>query len=355
MVHDVPGRQPSPAYPQGRVLRDQFVVSVRPDRTAHDPWRSHAVVIEDERTESGAVERVATVFLTGRECPWRCVMCDLWQFTIDADTPPGAIAAQVDAAVLEVGRVSQPGRQERQPAAPSVTRMKLYNAGSFFDPRAVPPGDYDAVAAATRGMDRVIVESHPSLVGPRTARFLETLERARSGPVDGTRLEVAMGLETAHPSALDRLNKGMSVDDFRRAAATLAEMHVALRVFLLISPPFVAAREQDDWLARSVDVAFACGATVVSLIPTRSGNGAMEVLATAGQFMAPRLDDVERSLALALQRPRPPGGRVFVDLWDLARVSACAHCFEERRQRLALMNFEQRDSSAITCGHCGGD
>ena len=29
-----------------------------------------------------------------------------------------------------------------------MTGMKLYNAGSFFDPRAVPDADYDGVAAA---------------------------------------------------------------------------------------------------------------------------------------------------------------------------------------------------------------
>ena len=32
-----------------------------------------------------------------------------------------------------------------------VTGMKLYNAGSFFDPRAVPEADYDGVAARSPG------------------------------------------------------------------------------------------------------------------------------------------------------------------------------------------------------------
>ena len=82
----------------------------------------------------------------------------------------GAIPAQVAAARSAV-------RDEPVP----VTGMKLYNAGSFFDPRAVPEADYDAVAEALAGLSRVIVESHPALVGPRVDRLLAALDRHR-GP-----------------------------------------------------------------------------------------------------------------------------------------------------------------------------
>ena len=118
-----------------------------------------------------------------------------------------------------------------------------------------------------------------------------------------------------------------------------------MRAFLLISPPFVPAVQQDDWLQRSIDVAFSCGASVVSLIPTRSGNGALEALAAEGTFRAPRLEDVERSIESALA-VRPRRGRIFVDLWDLRRFSACPHCFEARRARLHAINLEQRMSLA---------
>lgn len=52
--------------------------------------------MEDERAEDGAVVPVATVFLTNRECPWRCLMCDLWQNTLTERLPPGAIPEQID-------------------------------------------------------------------------------------------------------------------------------------------------------------------------------------------------------------------------------------------------------------------
>ena len=339
------------AYPDGPRARDRFVTGLRPPRPAHDPWRTHGVLVEDEPTESGAVARVATVFLTGRECPWRCVMCDLWQYTTEAATPPGAIAAQTSDAVRELA------------GTPGVTRIKLYNAGSFFDPLAVPPADYDGVATATRGFDRVVVESHPSLVGPRTEAFIAALGRASwadtgVGPCVGghaagaSRLEVAMGLETAHPVALDRLHKRVTLAAFARASDALAAMGASLRVFLLVSPPFVPAAEQDEWLAQSVDAAFGAGATVVSLIPTRHGNGAMDALLAAGEFRPPTLGDLERSLALALERPRPAGARVLADLWDLARFASCPDCLDARRARLHAMNLEQWILPPVTCHHC---
>ena len=305
--------------------RDRWILERRPPRPRHDPQRAHGFVVEDERTHDGTIARVATVLLTGRECPWRCAMCDLWQYTLEEDTPRGAIPGQIADAMKAL-----PDGPDR------VSQIKLYNAGSFFDPRAVPEDDYDAVAALLTGLDRVIVESHPSLVGPRVDRFAAALD---------ARLEVAMGLETVHPDALELLHKRMTVEMFSGAASRLRERGVALRVFLLIHPPFVPDAEQDGWLARSVEHALACGATAVSLIPTRAGNGAMEALAAEGHFRAPSLGDVERSMELALAQARGCG-RVFVDLWDIERLADGEHDFDARRARLQAMNLQQRRGDA---------
>ena len=328
-------------YPVGATERDRFILDRREPRPLHDPWRHQGIIVEDERTADGRTARAATVFLTGRECPWRCAMCDLWQYTIARDTPRGAIPTQVAAARDELR-----GRPE------VISQLKLYNAGSFFDPRALPEEDYDGVAAHIAGLERVVVESHPALVGCRVDLFLEALSRHCAVGAATIQLEVAMGLETVHPDALDRLNKRMTVDEFALACEQLRRRGASVRAFLLISPPFVPAVQQDDWLQRSIDVAFSCGASVVSLIPTRSGNGALEALAAEGNFRAPRLEDVERSIESALA-VRPDRGRIFVDLWDLRRCSACPHCFEARRARLHAVNLEQRFFSQPSCTVCG--
>ena len=326
-------------YPETPSARDRFVLDQRSSRPRHDPWRYQGLIVEDERTTQGGRARIATVLLTGRECPWRCAMCDLWTYTTVSDTPPGAIAAQVAAARSAV-------RGERIP----VTGMKLYNAGSFFDPRAVPEADYDGVARALTGLSRLIVESHPALVGPPVDRLLAALDRHRGPGEQPARLEVAMGLETAHPVALDRLNKRFTLERFEEAARALHDRGVALRVFLLISPPFISSLEQDAWLLHSVDTAFSCGASVVSLVPTRPGNGAIDRLADAGWFSAPSLEDIERSFELALRHAQGRG-RVFVDVWDLDRFAHCPLCTTQRRDRLQAMNLEQVVLPKRPCPH----
>jgi radical SAM enzyme (TIGR01210 family) len=287
------------SYPNAPAARDRFIVDLRGPRPSHDPWRYQDLALEDEVTERGDVARVGTVFLTGRECPWRCAMCDLWRFTIRGDTPAGSIPLQLAAA-------RQVWRNRDEP----VSRMKLYNASNFFDPRAVPDADYPSIASQLEGLDRVIVESHPSLVGARVERFVSALR--------GPSLEVAMGLETAHPSALDALNKRMTLDDVARAADWLRGRRISVRVFLLIYPPFIAVEEQDEWLLRSVAFAASCGASVISLVPARGGNGAMEALAREGLFRAPTAADVARSVELVRSRapsPEPRAPRILLDPW----------------------------------------
>lgn len=271
---------------------------------AIDPWRSQGVLVEEEIGTDGRAVTVATTFLTGRECPWRCAMCDLWRHTTAGDTPVGAIPAQIADACRAI---------EQRGARPTV--MKLYNAGSFFDPRAVPEVDYGPVALLLQHFHRVIVECHPALVGPRVDRFVAALAAGVAGGGCAPELEVAMGLETANPDALEQLHKRMNVAAFLRAAEYLAQREVGLRVFLLIGPPFVAAGEQDAWLVRSIDVALAAGASVISLIPTRTGNGTLEVLEQEGLFTPPSREMIGRSMELARARVGARA-RVLLDPWS---------------------------------------
>ncbi len=328
---------PSGRWPASASERDGLVLQQRPRRAAHDPWRHQGAIVEDEPTVGGGVARVATIFLTGRECPWRCTMCDLWKYTIQIDTPAGALPAQVGAGLAELRRAGE---------APA--HVKLYNAGSFFDPRAVPPSDYDAIAAALAGIDHVIVESHPALVGTAVDRWQTTLAAGQRRPA--ATLEVALGLETAHPQALDALNKRMTVASFARAASYLRDRGVGVRVFLLVHPPFVPAAERRAWLCRSVEFAFASGASAISLIPTRAGNGTVDRFVASGMFSLPTLSDLEDAFELALG---VGGGRVFADLWDLDGLSRCDACVAARRDRLMRANLRQQRLPGVVCDQCG--
>ena len=306
---------------------DAWIVSQRPARNAVDPQRPYLFLTEDERSRDGQLRAVNTIFLTNRECPWRCLMCDLWKNTLEETVPSGAIPAQIDYAL------------ERLPRA---SHVKLYNSGSFFDPRAIPPADYRPIAARLEGYEHIIVESHPALVGERCLSF--------RGLLSG-RLEVAMGLETVHPAVLARLNKHMTLEQFRVASHWLTEHEIDVRVFILVKPPFLREEEALEWSNRSLDFAFACGATAVTLIPTRSGNGAMDTLALQGDFAPPSMGTLEAALEYGLGLSK---GRVFADLWDLPRFSRCHLCYESRAARLRRMNLEQTIIDRVVCRDCEG-
>jgi archaeosine synthase beta-subunit len=305
------------------VITDRWVLERRGPKTRLDPLRAYAAVFEEELDAAGQLAPTATVFLTNRECPFRCVMCDLWRNTLDGTVPPGAIATQIRHALAEL---------------PAARQIKLYNAGSFFDPAAIPPDEDDEIADAVATFDRVIVEAHPGfLSGAYAERCVSFRDRLRG------RLEVAIGLETAHPETLARLNKRMTLESFRRAAAFLAENDVDLRVFLLLNAPFLRGPEAVEWGCRSIDLATECGATACSVIPTRSGNGAMEAL--GDEIEPPRLPTLERVIeyGVSLQRLR-----VFADLWDIERFFDC-RCSPARTARLTQMNRTQRVTATIAC------
>lgn len=314
-------------YPSADSERDKWILARRPARAAVDPWQPYAFSIEDERSTSGQIVPLATVFLTNRECFWRCLMCDLWRNTLVEDTPVGAIPAQIDYALARL----RPARH-----------IKLYNSGSFFDSRAIPVVDYSAIASRVNSFEHVIVESHPALVRDRCLQFRDLLTPT---------LELAMGLETVHPEILPRLNKRMTLSQFAAAAAWLSEHDIALRAFILVKPPFLNDEaEALFWAARSIDFAFDHGASVVSLIPTRAGNGALETLSAHGDFAPPRLSTLEAAAEYGVRLGR---GRVFADLWDVSQQTGCEGCHKARISRLEEINLQQCVPPRILCRHCG--
>ncbi|HEY3788109.1 MAG TPA: hypothetical protein VGL71_04600, partial [Urbifossiella sp.] len=144
------------------LLGDDWILRRRPPRNAVSADRPYAFLVEPERAADGRLVDVATIFLTNRECPFRCLMCDLWKNTLEESVRPGQIVEQIRWA-LEALRCRD--------SAGSARQLKLYNAGSFFDPRAIPPEDYADIAELAAPFDRLIVECHPRLVGRRCFEF----------------------------------------------------------------------------------------------------------------------------------------------------------------------------------------
>jgi radical SAM enzyme (TIGR01210 family) len=313
-----------------KLITDSEVLAVRPPKNVTDPWKPYAFLVESERSSTGTIDNVLTIFLTNRECSFRCTMCDLWRNTLDERVPLGAIPAQIDYAC------------ERLPPA---SHVKLYNAGNFFDPRAIPREDYSEIARRVRHFNSVIVENHPRFTGNQCVRFRDLIE---------TNLEVAIGLETIHPAILASLNKRMTVDDFDKAVRFLIANQIAVRTFLLLKPPGLDEEAGIDWAFRSIKHAFEIGVNCISLIPTRTGNGIMESLNASGEFSPPKIQSMERILERGVEyvHGASPTTRVFMDTWDASQLLDCQKCGPARIDRIQRMNLSQRIEPAVECD-CG--
>ncbi len=307
---------------------DQRIRGLRPPKPAVDPWKAHGCLVEAERRPNGVVEQAATIFLAGAECAFTCSFCDLWRYTIEGPTPRGALPAQIEASIAGI-------------ASGSIHRVKLYNASNFFDRRAVPLDDLPRIAELCAPFGGVTVESHSKTVNSSVLDF--------AGLLPG-RLEVAMGLETIHPSAAETLNKRLDLGQFDRAMGFLAKHGIDARVFVLLGAPGVPAGETVEWAVRSVEHAARRGAALVAIIPVRGGNGEMERLASLGQFAPPSLRELELALDASLGHPATA---VTVDLWDVERLARCESCRGARVERLRRINLSGTAEPSIACGECG--
>ena len=307
---------------------ERRIRGLRAPKPAVSPWQPHGSVVEEERRPDGRVERALTVFLAGAECPFTCSFCDLWRWTIDGPTPPGALPRQLRQVLRS------------QEGSPPLDRLKLYNASNFFDRRAVPVEDLPVIAALAAPFGGLTVESHASTIGPQTLDFARRIEG---------RLEVAIGLETIHPAAAAHLNKRLDLPSFDRAARLLSDGGVDLRVFVLLGTPYVPSAEQVEWTIRAAEYAAERGTAVVSIIPVRGGNGELERLESLGHFRPPTLVELEAALEGCLRI----GPTVFTaDLWDAERLPACVECSPARLERLRRLNVTGRMEAPIVCPTC---
>jgi archaeosine synthase beta-subunit len=312
-------------------ITDRLIVAARGPKNTIDPHRPDAFLVEDERSAAGTVEPVATLFLTNRECPLKCIYCDLWKNTTDERVAVGVIPQQIDFALKRL---------------PPARHIKLYNSGNFFDPQAIPREDLPAIAERVQQFKTVIVENHPIFCDEHCVEFRRRLEGE---------FEVAIGLETADPEILPRLNKRMALDDFSRAAELLRGRDIHVRAFILLKPPFCSDESAAvQWAVQSVEFATSCGVRCCSIIPTRGGNGIMEQLARDRLFSPPKLASLEAALDACLKMPAVSSGaaRVLADLWDVERLAGCRRCAGRRVERLRQMNLSQQPLPKIACD-CG--
>jgi len=307
---------------EGFAINDRSIVSARGTKNHVDPLKPYGWIVEKELTASGVIEDTAIIFLTNMECPFHCLMCDLWKNTTDKPVPEGAIAMQIEYALEKL---------------PEAKHIKLYNSGSFFDTEAIAEDEYIKIASLLSGFDTVIVESHPKFIGDRCIRFRDMLNGD---------LEIAIGLEAADDEMLRRLNKRMTTAEFSKSVRFLSENDIRTRAFILLRPPFLSEEEGIEMAEKSLRFAYDSGVECCTIIPVRPGNGIMDKLQNEVHFTPPEISSLENVLEYAISLGK---GRVFADTWDLKLFSRCDNCLRLRTERIIAMNNTQKTADPIKC------
>jgi hypothetical protein len=238
-------------------------------------------------------------------------------------------------------------------ALDGVVEVDLFNSGSFFAEAELPaPVRAHALGVLGRSsVRRVRVESRPEYVQP--ARL-----RAACALVDGRRLEVGIGLESADDRVREVLvRKGFGRDAFEQAAGVLADAGARLLAYLLIKPLGLdEAAAVADAVASSRYV-FAVAARLgvpahVALQPVFVAPGtALERAARAGRYRPPSLWSV-----LEVLRQVHGLGEITVGLSDEGlepglTPQGCARCTPRLQQALRDYN-RSRDPAALDVEPC---
>lgn len=307
-------------------INDDWILSYRGEKNQIKAREPYAFSREKERQPNGEIKDVITIFLSNSECIFRCLMCDLWKNTTEIPVAQGDIPNQIESALNQL---------------PPAKHIKLYNSGNFFDKHSIPPGDYPRIASLLSEFDTVIVECHPKLIDKDVIHFQKMIT---------PELQVAVGLETVHTKVLERLNKRMNVGDFKRSIQFLADYEIQSRAFILLRPPFLTESEGVFWAKKSLEFAYESGVECCVIIPTRTGNGALDWLQKNDYYAPPAIRSLEQVIEYGIGSH--PEKRTFADLWDLEKFSTCDHCYQKRKDRLGFMNLSQKNQPAIPCD-CG--
>lgn len=122
-----------------------------------------------------------------------------------------------------------------------VDSLKIFASGSFLDDAQFPKAIRKYVAKKCAESEIVlVVESRPEFI---TAENLEDFK--------GTKLTVAIGLESGDGAVLKKYNKGFGTEDFIKAARLLREYGFGVRAYLMVGLPFGSAES----LKKSVELA----------------------------------------------------------------------------------------------------
>lgn len=295
---------------------------------------SEPVAVWSEKDVLGGITVDAlVVILRSSGCYWSkqsgCLMCGYNSVSLSS--------------VSSEDIVSQFGKaMEKYSGQPYI---KIYNSGSFLDPREIPPEVRDSILAmAGEKAQHILVESRPEFVSP--ANLESAMGHVKS-------LEVAIGLETADDGIRARcINKGFAFADFERACSAAKDAGASIRTYLLLKPPYLTEGQSIADALGSIKAAGPMSQTI-SVNPMNVQRGtAVEALWKKNLYRPPWLWSLAevlkegRSLTGARLVSAPSGGG------SKRGVHNCGTCDDSLLKAVETFSLTQ-DPKALEWKACG--
>ena len=107
------------------------MLSHRGAKAPLDPWRAYATAWEEEPDAVGRLLPTAVVFLTNRECPFRCVMCDLWVNTLEERIAPAPEPVEMGVVFIDAATKQPTERLHPEACAARPIERRVVRRASF--------------------------------------------------------------------------------------------------------------------------------------------------------------------------------------------------------------------------------
>jgi hypothetical protein len=156
---------------------------------------------------------------------------------------------------------------QQDPLFPKVKAVKLYNSGSFLDPKEISVSSQKSIVEKIAKFDHIqefIIECLPEIINAQINVLKELSDIFNSKPIF-----IGVGLESTNAYILrSYVNKPFTFENqFLKCVENSKKIGVHIKPYLLLKPPFLTEQESIDDAISSIKDSFSAGCKVISLNP----------------------------------------------------------------------------------------
>ena len=244
-------------------------------------WKEPADWLVKDANVNGKPVKAMNITLTPTGCEWAnmggCTMCGEYEGSTKGDIVPAEFhIAQFASAVSKYV-------PEYNPAW-----LRINQEGSYANQKEVEESAQFSIlrlASLISGIKRITIESMAKYL---TRDNVQSLRKAVAGRVE---LELGMGFEAENDVVRNVcVNKGESMEHFRKAVGLLKENGIRSLAFVLLKPPFLTEGEAIEEAIATIQVANKIGFDAISLEPVSiHGYTVVHALSAEGLYQPPWL------------------------------------------------------------------